>query len=78
MRGVYIDSISYGIYLIHFPVIVLLHRITFFANSGITLLLRFALFVPLVIWLGHILEKKFQPWARGKLYPKAPVAVHNW
>ncbi|MBC6609610.1 acyltransferase [Hymenobacter sp. BT507] len=61
-------SISYGLYLIHFPILALFMRVELLSGTRFTFALRLLLFVPLSLLASYILEKKFQPWIRNKLY----------
>ena len=63
-RGIYLGSISYGVYLVHFPVQALLKQITLFSGSAVTYVFRFLFLFIVTIALGHVLEKKFHPWAK--------------
>jgi peptidoglycan/LPS O-acetylase OafA/YrhL len=62
-----LGNISYGIYIIHYPVIHLFSSINLFSGSTVTYLLRSALFIVLVLSLGWVLERRFQPWAKAKI-----------
>ncbi|RZK33420.1 MAG: acyltransferase [Hymenobacter sp.] len=56
-----LGAISYGIYVVHFPTSLILSRITFFSGSLFSFSVRVILDVSLVIGIGYLLEKKFQP-----------------
>lgn len=56
-----LGSISYGIYVIHFPILILLSRITIFSGSQITFVIR-TVFYLILVWLAsYLLEIKIQP-----------------
>ena len=59
--GIWLGSLSYGIYLAHFPVMLLFGRITAFSNTWQYFIIRVILFVLLSVCLGYILEKVIQP-----------------
>lgn len=57
-------SISYGLYLVHFPILCLFNRIHVFQGSAFTFAVRLICFVLISIIAAYILEKKYQPLAR--------------
>ncbi|OWP62867.1 hypothetical protein CDA63_11660 [Hymenobacter amundsenii] len=59
-----IGSISYGLYVIHFPIISIFHRITIFSGSIKTFSIRFVIYAILSIATAYWLEKKFQPFIK--------------
>ncbi|WP_210515879.1 acyltransferase family protein [Hymenobacter terricola] len=59
-----LGSISYGIYIIHFPLIMLFQHVEIFSGSSLTFLLRCSLYLGIVLAAGWFLERKFQPWAK--------------
>lgn len=72
--GAWLGTLSYGIYLVHFPLMLLFGRITVLSGTPATSALRFVLFIALSIGLGYILEIKIQPIIRN-LFFKAPSSV---
>ncbi len=62
-----VGSLSYSIYIIHFPLLVLFSRINFFSGLPLFYFLRLILFLTLTFMIAFILEKKFQPWIKRKL-----------
>ncbi|MBC6990166.1 acyltransferase family protein [Hymenobacter sp. BT491] len=65
--GKFLGSISYGIYIIHFPILQLLRRNDFFTVSGLAFFPRFLTFLGVVMLVSFILERKFQPWVKSIL-----------
>jgi Predicted acyltransferases len=58
--GSWLGSISYGIYIIHFPILVLLNRMyNYFGLENF--ILRFLILITLVLFVSYLLEKKMQP-----------------
>lgn len=66
-RLIPLGAISYGIYVIHFPILVLFGRVSFFSGSTLTLVVRTLLFLLTVWGAAYLLDKKFQPWAKRLL-----------
>lgn len=62
-----IGSISYGLYIIHFPVLFVFQKVIFFSGSGHTYWARFAIFILVSVTVAYLLEKKFQKWVRTVL-----------
>lgn len=60
-------SISYGVYIIHFPLLYLFARIAPLTGSPLTFLLRLVVFLLLAVGGAYLLEKQFQPWIKDKL-----------
>lgn len=67
-------AISYGLYIIHFPIMAVFHRISAFSGTPITFAARVVLILALTIGAAYWLEKKFQPWARQLLNPRRSMA----
>lgn len=57
-----LGALSYGIYVIHFPVSSALADITAFSGSWLTFSSRVVLDIGLVLGLAWVLETKLQPW----------------
>ena len=66
-----LGKISYGIYIIHYPLIFLFQRVTWFSGTGGGFLVRLFLYFTVVIILARLLEIHFQPWIRGKMFKQA-------
>jgi len=62
--GIWIGSISYGIYIIHFPILIIFKQINFFSGSILSFIVRVVLFISLTFFISYLLEKKFQPWVK--------------
>ena len=59
-----LGSVSYGLYVIHYPIISVFHRITIFSGNITTFIVRFILYLLLSLAAAYWLEKKFQPFVR--------------
>jgi peptidoglycan/LPS O-acetylase OafA/YrhL len=62
-----LGSISYGIYIIHFPILFLFRSIQAYSGSTTTFFARCIIYFGLIFALGWFLESKFQPWIKAKL-----------
>ncbi|MBF9143443.1 acyltransferase family protein [Hymenobacter properus] len=61
---IYTGSLSYGIYIVHYPILYSFGHTALFTGSPLTYIIRLAIFL-LIVWAGSfILEKKFQPWIK--------------
>jgi peptidoglycan/LPS O-acetylase OafA/YrhL len=65
-----LGALSYGLYVIHYPILMLFRRIDYFSGTGITFAVRFFLFIILSIVCADILERKMQPRIRSFFFPK--------
>lgn len=70
-----LGSISYGIYIIHFPLLFLFGKVAFFSGTAGTFVVRAGLYIGLTLLLATWLDKVFQPWARQRLGLPAPSAA---
>jgi peptidoglycan/LPS O-acetylase OafA/YrhL len=59
-----VGSISYGLYVIHFPIMTLFHQVTAFSGSPLTFTVRAVLYVALCLLAAYLLDKKFHPWIK--------------
>ncbi|QDA58917.1 acyltransferase family protein [Hymenobacter jejuensis] len=57
-------TISYGLYIIHFPLLYGFSQIPFFSGSPYTFITRAMLYLGVCLTLAYLLEKKFQPRVR--------------
>jgi len=77
-RLIPVGAISYGIYIIHFPIVFLFGKVDFFSGSVLTFTVRAVVYLALTIAAATWLDKVFQPWVRRWLgparAPSAPVA----
>ncbi|WP_342644606.1 acyltransferase [Mucilaginibacter sp. CSA2-8R] len=64
----WLGSVSYGLYVIHFPVMIVFGKVTAFSGSTVTFITRFLLlFLPACLAAAYVLEKKMQPLVGRKL-----------
>jgi peptidoglycan/LPS O-acetylase OafA/YrhL len=61
-------SLSYGLYIVHFPLLYALGNTTAFSGSATTFMLRLVVFLMMALGGAYWLEKVFQPWIRKKLF----------
>ncbi|PJJ58982.1 acyltransferase family protein [Hymenobacter chitinivorans] len=61
-----VGGISYGLYIVHFPLLQLMARLDFFAGSALTFWTRFVVLLIVALLAAYGLEKKFQPWVRTR------------
>ena len=55
---------SYGLYMIHFPLMCIFIRIEWFSGTATTFFVRLLCYLFLCYVASYFLEKKFQPWIR--------------
>jgi peptidoglycan/LPS O-acetylase OafA/YrhL len=60
-------AISYGIYIIHFPIVMLFREVPYFSGSSVTYAIRFMIYPVLAIMAGYWLDRRFQPVIGGYL-----------
>ncbi|RZJ94378.1 MAG: acyltransferase [Hymenobacter sp.] len=63
-RLIVTGSISYGLYIVHYPILSALRQVTSFSGSLFTFGSRLTILLALSIGSAILLEKKFQPWIR--------------
>lgn len=68
-RMVPFGAISYGIYVIHFPIMTVFHRTSSFSGTPFTFAVRAVLILGLTMAAAYWMEKVFQPWAKRLLGP---------
>jgi peptidoglycan/LPS O-acetylase OafA/YrhL len=59
--GIRLGSLSYAIYLIHYPLLIAFNKINYLSGTWQTFAVRFALLMALTIVLSFLLEKLLQP-----------------
>jgi peptidoglycan/LPS O-acetylase OafA/YrhL len=62
--GTWLGGISYAIYLVHFPLLVTFGKIHFFTGSVFSYIVRFILFLFILINAAYFLEKIYQPYIK--------------
>jgi peptidoglycan/LPS O-acetylase OafA/YrhL len=61
-----VGTYSYGLYVIHFPILVAFHHVPFFTGNPVTFACRAVLYLVLAFAAGYWLDKHFQPWIKKK------------
>lgn len=64
-------AISYGLYIVHYPILSVFGHSRFFSGSALTFTIRLIAFVVLSLMAAYLLEKRFQPWIKGKFFAGA-------
>ncbi|WP_460584663.1 acyltransferase family protein [Hymenobacter arcticus] len=60
-------TISYGLYIIHFPIIVIFSYVVLFSGNPLTFGIRLIAYLIICTGAAYLLEKIFQPWIRRLL-----------
>ena len=66
-RLIPLGSISYGIYIIHYPLFFVFHQVRYFSGTVPAFLFRLVIYLATVLLLGWLLERWLQPWVQKKL-----------
>ena len=61
-------SISYGLYIVHFPILFAFAHLQSFSGTGFTFAARTVCFLAICAIAAYLLEKKFQPWVRKAFF----------
>jgi peptidoglycan/LPS O-acetylase OafA/YrhL len=69
--GTQIGSISFGIYIIHYPILFFLGHMKIEVHGPVMYCFKVVFFVLLTGLIAWLLEKKFQPFVRGLLIKKS-------
>lgn len=69
-KGGWFGGLSYAIYLFHFPLMALFHRIDTSNGMLIFYILKLIIYITIVIVVSVFLEKKYQPWITLQLKNK--------
>jgi peptidoglycan/LPS O-acetylase OafA/YrhL len=70
---IWMGGVSYGMYIIHGPILAAFSRIHFFSGSHATFLVRMILYFIVTFIAAYLLEKKFHVWVVSKLGDKKVV-----
>lgn len=62
-----IGGISYGLYIVHFPFMMMAMRLSFFSGTAFTFWVRFGVAVSASLLVAYLLEKKFRPCVKARL-----------
>lgn len=62
-----LGSISYGIYIIHYPLRGLLDEMPVFSSNLVSWLVRLAGYLAVVLAISWLLERRLQPWLKRRL-----------
>ena len=62
-----LGPVSYGLYIIHYPLLFLFREFTFFSGTTTTFIVRLALYLALSLSLAWLLELKLQPWIKRQV-----------
>ncbi|MBO0360820.1 acyltransferase [Hymenobacter sp. BT186] len=73
--GAQLGSISYGIYVIHFPILYSFSLFPHFSGSAVSFAGRFILFMAFTLTAAFLLEKKWQPWIMNRFAATKPTSV---
>lgn len=67
-KAALLGKISYALYLVHFPIMYVLHQVTVFSGTSFSFIVRILIVLVVSVLLSHILEIKFQPWIKAVLF----------
>ena len=67
---IFSGGISYAVYVIHFPLLLLFSRINVFSGTIFTVSVRFVLFMAVLVGVSILLEKYMQPAIRNFVFRK--------
>ena len=70
-----LGAISYAVYVVHFPISLILSKISMFSGSLLTFILRMVVDLILVLLISNVLELKIQPWFKARFAVKAIPAI---
>ncbi len=62
-----LGTISYGLYIFHFPILIGFSKISAFSGTGVAYAARFLSYIFICLLVGFVMEKRYQTWAAAKL-----------
>ncbi|MBF9238706.1 acyltransferase [Hymenobacter sp. BT683] len=62
-----LGSISYGIYVVHYPIIFIIGSFSYFSGSAFEFSTRMIIYLATTLSVGYLLEKKMQPFFRNMI-----------
>jgi peptidoglycan/LPS O-acetylase OafA/YrhL len=68
-------GISYAFYVVHFPLLYLVHLAPLPGATAAGFVLRLALWICLTLGISWLLEKRFQPWIKARLFRAASASA---
>ena len=60
-------GISYGLYIIHYPILFTFKQVPFFSGTSATFSIRLIIYLAVCVVAAWFLEKMFQPWIKKRL-----------
>lgn len=76
-RTIRLGALSYGLYIVHYPILKLFGQVSLFSGHWYTYLMRLTLFIGASLGAAYLLEKEMQPWVRHFFYKPIPSRAHS-